>query len=363
MKGNMNDKQSAVRLEGDLIITFDDLDRLIMENDKEFKKNIKIQSIITLDKDGKIINEEPAKRPQIIDRFVDDEEVARLMAEVAELRKNDPPMELPPLKQQIEEARQCYSEIRMFDYGLGKMSNRQAIADFYGWEIVDQILYEIEYSYNHKLDDRKSGQISKKLWQRMKDIRAGRLPKAERIKYKDQCKRKNGESHTHSAKNNKSDRVEKKGKSRITVKQRIRQKGDDYFLKTERGIIRNKTYRELFKGPGVVYEWLWANVVRSQWQDSEDYPIKRLYYDKGYLAYCSSYSQIGKDCGMSKDTVYRCIKKFVAAGVLETKLHVPKGKKRGLTVFILGTWGKRGKDIFEHRYRDNVFLSPKSVRN
>ena len=335
MKGNMNDKQSAVRLEGDLIITFDDFDRLIMENDKEFQKNIKIQSIITLDKDGKIIKEEPAKQLKIKDRTAYDEEVARLMAELAELRKNDPPMELPPLEQQIEEARQCYSEIRMFDCGLGKMSSRQAIADFYGWEIVDQILYEIEYSYNHKLDDRKSGQISKNLWQRMKDIRAGRLPKAERIKYKDQCKRKDGGSHTHSAKNNKSDRIKTKGKSRITVKQRIRQKGDDYFLKTERGIIRNKTYRELFKGPGVVYEWLWANVVRSQWQDSEDYPIKRLYYDKGYLAYCSSYSQIGKDCGMSKDTVYRCIKKFVAAGVLETKLHVPKGKKRGLTVFIL----------------------------
>ena len=363
MEGNMNDKQSAVRLNDDMIITFDDFDRLIMEKDKEFQKKLIIKSFITLDKDGKIVKEEPAKTLKIKDRSTDDEEVARLMAEVAELRKNDPPMELPPLKQQIEEARQCYSEIRMFDYGLGKMSNQQAIADFYGREIVDQILYEIEYSYNHKLEDRKSGQISKKLWQRMKDIRASRLPKAERKKYNNQCKMKDGGSDIRSAGNQKSNQTPKNSRSQIIVKQRTRQKGDDYFLKTERGNIRNKTYRKLFKGPGVVYEWLWANIVRSQWQDSENYPIKRIYYDEGYLAYCSSYSQIGKDCGMSKDTVYRCIKKFEAAGVLETKPHVPKGKKRGLTVFILGTWEKRGNDILEHRFRDSVFLSQKSAKN
>ena len=129
-------------------------------------------------------------------------------------------MELPSLEQQIKEARQCYSEIHMFDYGLGKMSNQQAIADFYGWEIVDQILYEIEYSYNHKLDDRKSGQISKKLWQRMKDIRAGRLPKAERKKYNNQCKRKDGGSDIRSAGNQKTNRTQKKSRSQIIVKQR-----------------------------------------------------------------------------------------------------------------------------------------------
>lgn len=186
----MNDKQSAVRLNDDIIITLDDFDRLILDNDKEFQKKLKIKSFITLDKDGKIVKEEPAKTLKIKDRSTDDEEVARLMAELDELKKNDPPLELPSLEQLIAEARQSYSEISMFDYGLGKMSNQQAIADFYGREIVDQILYEIEYSYNHKLEDRKSGQISKKLWQKMKDIRAGRLPKAERKKFNNQCKKR-----------------------------------------------------------------------------------------------------------------------------------------------------------------------------
>ena len=50
-----------VRLEGDMIITFDEFDRLIMENDKDFQKIIKIKSFIILDKDGKIVKEEPAK--------------------------------------------------------------------------------------------------------------------------------------------------------------------------------------------------------------------------------------------------------------------------------------------------------------
>jgi hypothetical protein len=240
----------------------------------------------------------------------------------------------------------------MFDYGTGEMSSMQALADFYGWPIVHQIQQEKKDSYNHKLEDQPAGHISKKLWQRIKDIRAGRLPKAESKKSEDQGKQ--GPPETHS---------ESKEKPKTLVARRERQKGDDYFLPLERGIIRNETYRKLFKGPGVVYEWIWANLVRDQWRDSKAYPIKEKYYDKGYLAYCSTYRKIAKECGMSKNTVRAFIKGFEEAGIIKTENYCPDGKTQGQTVFILGTWTRVNGVIVESLYRDAVFITPKPVKN
>ena len=291
--------------------------------------------------------------PQDNNDRLSDEEMAELVAELEELKKNDSLEELS-LEQMIENARKCYSKIPMFDYGLGKMSNEQAVADFYGQAIVDQIKKEREDSYENRLEDRKPGQISKKLWQRMKDIRAGRLPKAKPVKYPDQCKPKNEPQ---------KEKPEEKEKPEIEVERRERQKGDDYFMTLERGVIRNETYRQLFKGPGTVYEWLWANIVRDQWKDTKAYPIKEKYHDKGYLAYCSTYGKIAKECGMSKNTVRKYIEDFEKAGVVTTELLVPDGKKQGQTVFILGTWKRVGGERVESYYRDSVFITPKPVKN
>ena len=160
-----------------------------------------------------------------------DEELARKMAELDEMKANDPPEPLS-LEQMIEDSRQSYSQIDMFDYGTGKMSNQQAMADFYGQAIVDQILHEIEYSYMHKLKDQKPGQISKKLWQRIKDIRAGRLPKADPIRYKNQCKPKPEQPESPPVKESvpTETKPEKKEKPSIKIVKRERQKGDDYFF-------------------------------------------------------------------------------------------------------------------------------------
>lgn len=294
-----------------------------------------------------------------------DEELDQYLAELDEYKRQNPP-ELPTLEEMIKSSERYYSQIRMWDYGLGKMSNEQAIADFYGGAIVRKIKEDIEYSYNHNLPDQKPGQISKKLWQRMKDIRAGKRPK-EKQKYTDQCKhlRQQKEPHctTKSEPTEIEPKPEKKEKPKIEVKKRERQKGDDYFLPTERGIIRNETYRKLFKGPSVVYEWLWANIVRSQWRDSKAYPIKEKFYDKGYLAFCSTYGKIAKECGMSKNTVHAYIKSFEKAGIIKTKLYVPDGKTQGQTVFILGTWTMVKGERVELYYRDSVFVTPKPVKN
>jgi len=161
----------------------------------------------------------------------------------------------------------------------------------------------------------------------------------------------------------KTPKQEGKKKTTIKVEQRQRQTGDDYFLKIERGVIRNETYRKIFKGPSVVYEWLWANIVRNQWVDNKTYPIKEKYFSKGYLAYCSTYGKIAKDCGMSKNTVHRYIKDFNEAGIVKLEPYVPEGKKQGQTVFILGAWEKVDGEIIETYYRDKIFITPKSIKN
>jgi hypothetical protein len=276
-----------------------------------------------------------------------DKEIARLMAELDEEFKKNPP-QLPPSEQLLKEAEESYSKIPMFDFGLGKMSNHQAIADFYGTKIVRQIEEEIEYSYNH--GDVKTGQISKKLWQKMKDIRSGKLPK-ENLQYENKSAPDIGKPKLHTDK-----------KPTIKITQRQRQKGDDYFLTLERGVIRNASYRELFKGPGIVYEWLWANIVRDQWKDSKAYPIREKYYNSGYLAYCSTYGKIAGDCGMSKNTVHRYIQSFEQAGIIKTESYVPVGKKLGQTVFILGTWKTVDGERVESYYRDRAFITAKPVK-
>lgn len=127
-------------------------------------------------------------------------------------------------------------------------------------------------------------------------------------------------------------------------------------MKTERGLVRNESYREIFKGPGTVYEWLWANIVREQWKDTEQYPIKARYYDNGFLVYCSTFGRIAKACGMSKTTVHRYIQVFMDAGIVKTEKIIPKEKKQGQTVFILGEWKVKNGEVVETYYRDEVFF-------
>ena len=152
-----------------------------------------------------------------------DEETAEILAYLDRCKEENPPEPLS-LAQMIEESRQSYSEIPMFDYGTGKMSNRQAMADFYGWAIVDKILHEIEYSHEQIFCDRKPGQISKQLWQRIKDIRAGILPKAERKKIKDQCKHLRPQSEAPACQNKNTSepetKPEKKEKPKIEIEKR-----------------------------------------------------------------------------------------------------------------------------------------------
>ena len=265
----------------------------------------------------------------------------------------------------IREAVEFYSNIPMYDFGLGKMSNEKDMLDFYGRDIVRRIREEIEESRNLPKHRRKVGQISQKLWQELRDIRAGRLPHPKSTGKKKKTNKRPSIPQNSAKKDSKSDIKPKKKKSKeIEIIQRKRQPGDDYFLKIERGVIRNKSYRKLFKGPGTVYEWIWANLVRSEWIDTKGYPIKEKYYDRGFLAYCSSPEKIGKNCGgMSKNTVEKYIKEFEGAGIIKVDYLVREGNTKGQRVYILGEWKEVNGKRVERFYRDEVFISEKPVKN
>ena len=307
--------------------------------------------------------------PEKRDRKKDDAEVQRLMRKLDELNKDLPDDDEPTLEEMIKESREYYSDIPMYDFGLGQMSNEQAIADFYGWPVLYRIRQEIRESYDLPSDVRKTGQISQKLWQELRDIRAGRKPRPEPAK-KRQTLRKGFSTQQEAPRKAvvATPKPENSQPKEFKITQRERQPGDDYFLTTERGIIRNDSYRELFKGPGTLYEWIWANVVRSQWQDTKGYPIKGKYYDHGYLAYCSSYRQLARDCGLHKNKVKEYIDNFEKAGVIEVKHLLPTGKKRGQSVFIIGEWrwgkDKNGKrSVIETYFRDDIFITKKDGQN
>jgi hypothetical protein len=138
--------------------------------------------------------------------------------------------------------------------------------------------------------------------------------------------------------------------------QKHREKGDDFFMMLERGLFRNPEFRKIFKGPFTVYGWLWSNIVRKGWKDKKGYPIKERYYDRGLLAYCSSYSKIGKDCFMDKDTAKKYIDNFASNGIIKIDHIIPEGKKNPQSVFILGEWGE---GPIERLYLVQVFLSEK----
>ena len=272
-----------------------------------------------------------------------------------------------------QDANEISSRTPMYDFGLGQKSNEQAMLDFYGFKIVQRIWREIREANNLPNHDREAGQISTKLWQELKDIRAGRIPNPKSASKKKSAGNNNADPQNNDDKISEpsATKSQKKKPEPVEIVQRERQKGDDYYMRTERGVIRNSSYRKFFQGRGIVYEWIWANLVRSEWIDTKGYPVKEKYYDRGLLAYCSTPQIIGDECGLAKNTVIKYLDKFKEAGIIKVDYLVPKDGKRGQSVYILGTWkmekvmedGKLKDKIVERFYRDEVFLSKKPVKN
>jgi hypothetical protein len=142
---------------------------------------------------------------------------------------------------------------------------------------------------------------------------------------------------------------------------------DDYFIMRKRGLIRNPEYRKFMGGRSTIYEHIWSNLVRKKMYNDR-YHIKENYYDKGFLAYASTYNHIAEECYMDKNTVIDYIESFKRLGIIRTEKLGPEPTKRDKlgriidrrkTVFILGTWQKETKEgkthVKERYYIDDVF--------
>ena len=140
-------------------------------------------------------------------------------------------------------------------------------------------------------------------------------------------------------------------------------KNDDYFLKLTRGVVRNDIYRIIFaaRGRSVVYEYLWANIVRNGWKDKPGYPLKERYYDEGFLVHSSSYTKVGEKCFLDKNTVNTILHEFHVLNIIKLVFLEQKGPRNGQFVAILGTWTKEynplkhKEEVVETYFRDEVF--------
>jgi len=230
---------------------------------------------------------------------------------------------------------------QIYDPGFGKKRAIFHIRRFYGEDIFRKLKKEQKESLKN---NRKENHVSPELYREIKIIYENKTSHIN-------SKKKNSIKSKSKPVNNVKPKIKKQNL------QRQKKPGDDYFQKKSRGLIRNKNYRELFKGPGIVYDWLWNGIARNGWKDTKDYPIKEKYFDNGFLAYSTSISEVARQCGMSKATAAKYLKRFEQAGVIEIDYLQPKGKKRGQSVFILGKWEKVGGKIIEIYYMDQVFLS------
>ncbi len=248
--------------------------------------------------------------------------------------------QLDPYQRSIMKVGDCKE---IYDPGFGKMVTVSHIAKFYGKDILRRLKKEQKESL-HPEAKRGKNHVSPELYRKMKKIHEFKRPQ-----------KKSKETIPREPKSV----VVNKSEPKLPTEnlQRKMQPGDEYFLQNRRGMIRNDKYRELFKGPSTVYEWLWANIARHGWKDTDDYPIKAKYFDNGFLAYSASISEVGKKCGMSKATAGKYIKQFEKAGVLRIEYLKPKGKKRGQSVFILGEWETINGEPKETFYRNQIYLS------
>lgn len=227
----------------------------------------------------------------------------------------------------------------IFDPVSGKKKQLLTMSNFYGKDILLRLRSELKDCNNPSSFEAKNF-ISSELYSRMERIYQKKNPNSN----KDVTVLK---SDTAKIKHSTSTKKQPKGKGQYS--------GDDFFLRTKRKLPRNENYLKVFKGRGTVYEWLWANIIRKGWNDTEDFPLKAKYYDAHFLVCSASISKIADICGMSKNTVDKYIKVFEEAGVIRIDYLKPKGKKRGQGVYILGEWRFIEGEYFEFFYRDEVF--------
>jgi len=87
------------------------------------------------------------------------------------------------------------------------------------------------------------------------------------------------------------------------------------YVKIDSNIIKNKL-KTLLKGNNtlLLYLWLSSHIAREELDTTEEYPLKKQFYDKGLLACISSVQTIMDLFNISRRTVFNNIKKMEELG-------------------------------------------------
>src|SRR6056297_1774645 len=86
-----------------------------------------------------------------------------------------------------------------------------------------------------------------------------------------------------------------------------------------------------------IYKLLHKYVVRKNWEDSKEFPLKKKYYDNNFLVCCFSIRQLCKMSGFGSRKVQQILKDMEEVGwIIKDNKHT----FRGQNVFILGKWNR-----------------------
>ena len=111
------------------------------------------------------------------------------------------------------------------------------------------------------------------------------------------------------------------------------------YVKIDSNIIKNKL-KTLLKGNNtlLLYLWLSSHIAREELDTTEEYPLKKQFYDKGLLACISSVQTIMDLFNISRRTVFNNIKKMEELGWLYIDKIKSSNEFKIQNVYVLSEW-------------------------
>ena len=152
-----------------------------------------------------------------------------------------------------------------------------------------------------------------------------------------------------------------KNQKLLSITDSVRKKesfiGDKFFMKKSRSMIRNNEYRKIFNGPGTLYEYLWANIIRAK-MGGDIYNLYGRYYDKGFLATTVSVRKLAVECNMDKNTVKKYTRMWEKLSLIKIDKTPAETKNQHQYIYILGTWQYMEGVKKERLYIEDEFEQP-----
>ena len=125
---------------------------------------------------------------------------------------------------------------------------------------------------------------------------------------------------------------------------------------TEQEIRYNNVYAT---GAYRVYQILRKWVIKKHWKDTNGYPMKKKFYNKGLLACSISIRKLASATGFANNTVQLLVKQLDESGWLDigsTKMS------RGQKVYVLGYWEGNNKENYrEHLYSHEILSNEERI--